>query len=243
MPRHRLFLKSPIAAGRRVDVEGERAHYVNRVLRLKKGDELIVFCGDGREYPGRVVESRKTRVVVLTGDAVTRDSESSLAIRLVQGVSRGERMDFAVQKSTELGVSEIVPVQTAFSVVKLSGDRAERRMLHWQKVAQSACEQCGRNRVPAVAAPVPLSRYLGADSDAELRLAFTPGVGGTLDDVRDTPRSIDVLIGPEGGLSDQEIGDVTTAGFMPVSLGRRVLRSETAALAALAVLQSRWGDL
>ncbi len=210
---------------------------------MKAGSELVLFSGDGYDYPAEVTAARKNRLVLRTGKGVPNDSESPLSIRLVQGISRGERMDFAVQKATELGVRRITPVLTEFSVVKLNPERAERRMQHWQKIAQSACEQCGRNRVPPVDAPVALKDYFVETSAADRRIVFVPGATGMLDDLAAPPRTVDLLVGPEGGFSRREVEDAALVGFVAVSLGPRILRSETAALTAVTMVQSKWGDL
>ena len=243
MPRHRLFIPQPVAHDQSVEIEGERAHYLKRVLRMKAGSKLVLFTGDGYDYPAEVTATRKNRLVLQIGRGVPNDSESPLSVRLVQGISRGERMDFAVQKATELGVRRITPVLTEFSVVKLNPERAERRMQHWQKIAQSACEQCGRNQVPPIDKPVTLKDYFMETSAADRRIVFVPGAAGILDDLADPPRTVDLLVGPEGGFSQREVEDATHAGFFTASLGPRVLRSETAALTAVTMVQSKWGDL
>ncbi len=242
MPRHRLFVAQPIRLDEALEIDGERAHYLSRVLRLKVGSEVTLFDGSGDEFVAQVAELRKNRVELRVRQKRSADVESILAVRLVQGVTRGERMDFVVQKATELGVSRIQPVISEFSVVKLNRQRALRRTQHWRKIAQSACEQCGRNRIPQVAEPMPLSDFLARDSDAECRVLFDLHAEGTLRDLP-APSGIDLMIGPEGGLSEREHADAVRVGFVPVSMGPRILRAETAALTALALVQGRWGDL
>lgn len=243
MPQHRLFISQPLEAGQNVEIDGDRAHYLSRVLRMKTGSKLVLFTGDGHDYPAVVSAARKTRVVLRVGEAVRNDRESPLMVQLVQGISRGERMDFAVQKATELGVHRILPVFTKFSVVKLDTDRAARRVQHWQKIAQGACEQSGRNRVPLIEAPIALNDYFGNESAADCRIALVPGATTALHELAHTPQTVDLLVGPEGGLSENEAADAANAGFLAVSLGPRILRSETAALTALALAQSKWGDV
>ena len=177
------------------------------------------------------------------GEATLCESESPLQIRLIQGISRGERMDFVVQKATELGVHRITPILTEYSVVKLKTDRANKRLLHWQKIAQSACEQCGRNKVPIIDEPTPLHEFLSANQSTDCRLLLQPTAKRALHDINGSPTSLDLLIGPEGGISNKESELLSFSGFTPVSLGPRTLRTETAALAAIAILQSRHGDL
>lgn len=242
MPRHRLFIPQPIPQHGRLEIDGEQAHYLSRVLRMKPGGELSVFDGSGDEFAAVIVEIRKSSVVLRAGELLQNDVESRLVVRLIQGISRGERMDFVVQKATELGVQEIRPVLTQYSVVKLDPERAGRRVQHWRKIARSACEQCGRNRVPLIAEPVRLFEYLSREADADCRLVLEPGATTRLRDLA-AATTIDLLVGPEGGISDHEIDDAARVGFVSVSMGPRILRSETAALTALALVQGRWGDL
>ena len=244
MSKIRLYIPAPIAAESELDLPGDRAHYLGRVLRLKAGGQLTVFDGDGGEYPATVESLRKASARLRVGARHTEDRESPRTLRLIQGVSRGERMDFVVQKATELGVTEIQPVITARSVVRLDGERRERRLAHWQGVTASACEQCGRNRLPRVAASMSLSEYLAHKSDAVLRATLSPLAGTRLADASpDAGGAIDLLIGPEGGLSDEEREQALRAGFESYALGPRILRSETAALAAVTIAQTLWGDV
>ena len=244
MPRTRLYVDSRIRRGRDLRLGPEQAHYLGRVLRMKTGSELTVFDGSGDEFPALVTAFRKDGATLEPGDPVRRDLESPLRIRLVQGVSRGERMDFVVQKATELGVSDIQPVLTDRSVVRLDAERAERRQAHWRKIAISACEQCGRNRLPTIAAALPLGDFLAPEGDASLRISLSPeGPNrlGTLDAPGEGP--VELLVGPEGGLSEAEADYASSCGFRPISVGPRILRTETAALTAIALIQARWGDI
>lgn len=240
----RLFVPLPLAANQTVCLEGEQARYLGRVMRMRIGDTIVVFDGSSGEYPAEIVEIAKQRVLVELGDERARDVESPLTIHLVQGVSRGERMDFVVQKSTELGVNRITPVLTERSVVRLDHKRSGKRQLHWTRIAQNACEQCGRNLVPQIDQPVALSEWLDQEPSAdEARLLLRPGAEQSIKNIGRSPTSLTILIGPEGGLSDTEYEKALYAGFEAVALGPRILRTETAALAALAVLQSQFGDL
>ncbi len=244
MPKVRLYIPAPVTAEAIQELNAEQAHYLGRVLRMKPGGALTVFDGVGAEYPATVESVGKTSARLGVGERHVEDRESPRDLRLIQGVSRGERMDFVVQKATELGVTVIQPVITARTVVRLSGDRRARRHAHWQRVAISACEQCGRNRLPEVAAPVSLNDYLGRDSEAALRATLSPLATTRLADApAPGDGSADLLIGPEGGLDDEERELARQAGFQAYSLGPRVLRSETAALAALAIAQTLWGDI
>ena len=244
MPKARLYIPNRIRLGCDVQLEAEQAHYLGRVLRMKTGSELTIFDGSGDEFPAIVTSFRKGSATLQPGEPVRRNRESPLRIRLVQGVSRGERMDFVVQKATELGVSELQPVLTERTVVRLGAGRSERRLAHWQRVAISACEQCGRNSLPAIASPLPVDDYLAADREAAIRISLSPTARNGLGSL-DAPGEgrVELLVGPEGGLSEAEISNASACGFTPISLGPRILRTETAALAAIALIQARWGDL
>ena len=222
----------------------DQARYVGRVLRSKPGDDVSVFNADDGEWRAVIERIGKNDATLRVAERLVTDTESPLAVHLVQGVSRGERMDFVVQKATELGVTRITPVLTDHGMVRLSGERLEKRRAHWQSVAVSACEQSGRTRPPGVDAPVRLNDWFGqaADSDA-LRLILKPGAAATLAGRAAPSSGLCVLIGPEGGFSEREYEDATIAGFEAVGLGPRVLRTETAAVAAVTIAQSLWGDL
>lgn len=243
MPRPRLFLDQPIAANGSITLEGDRAHYLSRVLRVAPGAELAVFADGDGDYRASVASIGRREVRLSIGERQPAAAESPLSVTLLQGVARGERMGFVVQKATELGARRIVPVQTEFSVVKLDSRRAERRRAHWQNVARSACEQSGRCHVPRIEPPTSLATALAAVSSADARLVFVPSAGERLRDVQRVDGEAEILVGPEGGLSAADLDAAVAAGFRAVSLGPRILRTETAALAALAALQASWGDL
>ena len=244
MSNNRIHVEGPIRPGTNYTIHGDQARYVSRVRRLRVGDELVLFDGGGGEYPATITAFARDAVNVEIGEGVERSAESPLAITLLQGLARGDRMDYVIQKATELGVTRVIPVSTEFSVVKLDDKRATKRVSHWRSVAASACEQCGRNRLPAIDPPDKLLNVLGSfRADAATRLIFRPGAS-------QSPRNIDigdgrlvVLIGPEGGFSEQEIENAEAAGFQAVGFGPRVLRTETAAVAILAALQTLYGDL
>jgi 16S rRNA (uracil1498-N3)-methyltransferase len=242
MARHRLFVAQTITPNRTLAIEGESAHYLARVLRLRPGGDIVLFDGSGSEFTATVTALRKQRAELMPGAGVCRDVESPLDIRLIQGVSRGERMDLVVQKATELGIHRISPVLTRYSVVRLDAERSSRRQEHWARIAQGACEQCGRNRLPIIDEPRTLPEVLQESSTNRLRLMLHPAPGADLPET-DSPSGVDVLIGPEGGLSDDERDFALSTGFPPLRMGPRILRTETAALAAIAILQARWGDL
>jgi 16S rRNA (uracil1498-N3)-methyltransferase len=239
----RVYLDAVLEPGTRVALAGSAASHVTRVLRLRAGDALTLFNGRGGEYAGSIDKFHAGEVTVAVGEQRAVERESPLSLTLAQGVSRAERMDLVVQKATELGVSCIVPLLTERSLVRLDAQQAVRKVLHWRGIAIAACEQSGRNRVPELATPLPLREFAGDASRAGARLLLSPGAALRLDDVQPPVTQVTVLIGPEGGLSESEENLARAAGFTPVRLGPRVLRTETAAIAALALLQRNFGDL
>ena len=253
MPKTRLYFSGTIVAGGEVELSGDQARYVGRVLRLRPGDAISLFDGRGAEYDATVKVPGKNSIQVSVGQKTDRDIESPLSVHLLQGISRGERMDFVVQKATELGVSRITPVLTEYSVVKLDPKRAEKRLQHWRAVAVSAAEQCGRCTLPQVDEASELREWLGANpAGNEARIVLKPGATETLKSIGKADDGLQVLVGPEGGFnnpttlggfsnSEYELTDVT--GFQPVGFGPRILRTETAALAIIAALQTLYGDL
>ena len=240
----RLFVDSPLSAGADISLDKDRARYLGRVLRLRDGDTLSVFNGDDGEFQATLTKISKDSAVVHVVSSIETSTESPLKVHLVQGISRGERMDFVVQKATELGVKRISPVLTEYGMVKLKGDRAAKRRDHWQSVAESACEQSGRIRPPLIDAVVALNSWFGArPEESGTDLVLRPGAINSLASIPTPATKLCLLIGPEGGLSDSEYDDAHVAGFQPVTLGPRILRTETAAVAAISIAQSLWGDL
>jgi 16S rRNA (uracil1498-N3)-methyltransferase len=243
----RLFSPVSLQTDAFATLGGEQARYVGKVLRLHPGDSLHLFDGRGSFYKAEIISLHTSQLVVKVGARVDKSVESPLAVHLLQCVSRGERMDFVVQKATELGVCRITPVLSEFSVVKLDAARAEKRLQHWVKIAISACEQCGRNTVPDIAMPSPLRDWFAENSAAhdtnETRIALKPGAGRNLYALGATRAQLTLLVGPEGGLSDAEYAQSATCGFTAVAMGPRILRTETAAIATIAALQTLYGDL
>jgi 16S rRNA (uracil1498-N3)-methyltransferase len=238
----RVHVDCDLIPGIIIELPAATASHLARVLRARSGDPLILFSGDGREFQGAVETVRGARVTASVGHGAAVDRESPLAVTLLQCVPRGDRMDFIVQKATELGVTRIVPVLSGRSVVRLDAAQAESKAVHWRAVALNACEQCGRNRLPAIDAPVPLINYLGGSPAASPRLVLEPDTaapGTSL--VLDT--AVEIAIGPEGGFGAEELEAFRIAGFMRLGLGPRILRTETAAIAALTWLQTRFGDM
>lgn len=243
MRLNRIYCDAPLASGAEAALPATGAHHAVRVLRLREGAPLRVFDGAGAEYLAHIARIEGGRVIVLVGEPTHPAAESPLRVTLVQGVSRAERMDWTLQKATELGVCAIAPVLTARSVVRLDERQAAKKHAHWRGVAIGACEQSGRATVPHIAAPGTLRDYLAAAHEPGLRLVLSPSAPQSLAGFTSRPVRVELLIGPEGGLDEDELTAAREAGFTPARLGPRVLRTETAAVAALSVLQALWGDL
>lgn len=241
----RLYTSQILQLNSELSLDAEASHYLLRVLRLPPGQALILFNGDGKEYDAELESTQqagnKQKIArVRINQAREVHSESPLHTVLGLGMSRGERMDYAIQKSTELGVQVIVPLLTEHCEVKLTPDRAAKRVVHWQQIAISACEQCGRVKPPLIAEPQNLSSWL-ANPPPGLRLLLDHRQEDALPEAPPQDGVV-LLIGPEGGFSENEIKQARQAGFSAVALGPRVLRTETAPVVALSVLQYRWGD-
>lgn len=238
----RLYVPDDIPAHGIFDAPPEQAHHVAHVLRLAAGDALTVFDGRGLEYPGVIERISKSIVTVRVSDPSEVTRESPLAVSLAQGISSGERMDYTVQKAVELGVKAIQPLAVERSVVKLSAERAAKRAAHWQAVAVAACEQSGRNHVPVVLPVRPFTSWIADVASDALKLTLSPDAASSLRELERPRGEVVLLVGPEGGLSPREIEVARAASFQGLRLGPRVLRTETAALAALAAMQVIWGD-
>ena len=234
----RFFIDAPLSLGQH-ELPEAQAHYIGRVLRHAAGDAVQLFDGSGQEYLGALIEVGKKAVRVELREQLAGQAESPLRIHLGQGLSRGERMDWAIQKATELGVGEITPIVSERCEVRLKDERADKRLAHWRQVAISACEQCGRSVLPVIHAPITLAEWQ-AHVQAELKLVLHPVAAPLESHAR--PHSLAFLIGPEGGLSEAEVAQAKAAGFHAARLGPRVLRTETAPVVALAVAQQLWGD-
>ncbi len=240
----RIYVPQLLTPGCEVELAPQTGEHIARVLRLERGHPLRLFNGDGREFSGEIVSLTKRVVTARVLQPMSLpDRESPLRITLGQGIARGEKMDWILQKATELGVAHIVPLITVRTEVKLDAERAERRFAHWHAVIASACEQCGRNRLPHLGKPIRLADWAaGLDESAGVRLSLDPH--GDIA-VRELPpgENATLAVGPEGGLSDQDLAVLAQAGFRGLRLGPRILRTETAGLAALAALQAIHGDL
>jgi 16S rRNA (uracil1498-N3)-methyltransferase len=236
----RFYLPLELTTGAAITLDQDNAHYMRTVLRLQKGAQLSVFNGNGEEYPATVLDATRTQFAIQLGMPSVPERESHLHTHLGLGISRGERMDLAVQKAVELGASIITPLFTERCVVQLDAARKQQRWQHWLKVVQSACEQSGRNHIPDLRQPQNIADWIPAQQG--LRLLLDPHHGKRLGELS-AVTSVVLLSGPEGGFSDKERQLALQAGFTGLRLGPRILRTETAALAALAAVQTLWGDL
>ena len=234
----RFFIDAPLSLGQH-ELPEAQAHYIGRVLRHAVGDAVQLFDGSGQEYLGELIEVGKKTVRVELREQLAGQAESPLHLHLGQGLSRGERMDWAIQKATELGASEISPIISERCEVRLKEERADKRLAHWRQVAISACEQCGRSVLPIIHPPVLLADWL-QQTEADLKLVLHPVAEPLASHAK--PQTLAFLIGPEGGLSDAEVERAKAAEFHAARLGPRVLRTETAPVVALSVAQQLWGD-
>jgi 16S rRNA (uracil1498-N3)-methyltransferase len=240
----RIYVPQPLHPGRVVELPVQAGEHIARVLRLDRGHPLRLFNGDGGEYAGEIASLAKRAVTAhVLEPTPSAERESPLRITLGQGIARGEKMDWILQKATELGVARVVPLVTDRTEVKLDAERAERRLAHWEAVLASACEQCGRNRLPELAELMKLADWAASLGDeAGLRLALDPQ-GDASTRTLDPGKRATLVVGPEGGLSEHDLATLAQAGFRGLRLGPRILRTETAGLAALAALQAIHGDL
>jgi 16S rRNA (uracil1498-N3)-methyltransferase len=250
----RFYCPRPISIDEIVPLPASAAHHASRVLRLQAGAGLVLFNGNGGEFHGVLEWIDRNGAAVSVKKYLSIERESPLVITLAQAICASEKMDWIVQKGVELGINHIQILTTKLSVIKLSGERAERRVRHWQQVAISACEQCGRNRIPQVLPATSLSIWCGAQMSARknstgeassgLSFVLSPGAKKGLRDFSGPSpiSSVTLLVGPEGGLTPDEEAAAMVAGFIPLSLGARILRVETAGLAAASATQALWGD-
>ena len=237
----RIYTPQRLISSTLIELEPEPSRHLARALRIREGDPLTLFDDRGGEYPATVTAVDKKRVQVQVGSPLSRECESALHIHMGIAISRGERMDWIIQKATELGVSSMTPLETERSGVKLRGERAQKKRRHWQQIAISACEQCGRNRLPVIQVLQPLGDWL-EHTEAERKFVLHHRADNN-PLASPVPASVALLVGPEGGLDSTEILAAEDRGFTSLRLGPRVLRTETAPLAAIAILQSCWGDM
>jgi 16S rRNA (uracil1498-N3)-methyltransferase len=240
MPLPRIHCDVRLGPGAQLALAPEAAQHVAKALRLKAGDSIVVFDGRGGEYDAAITRIDKHRVDVKVGAWRDAEAESPLAVGLVQGLPESDKMDWIIQKAVELGVAWIQPIICDRSVVRLSAERAAKREAHWRRVAVAACEQSGRNHVPEVRATLAFQGWIAMPAEAT-RWVLTPGAPPLAGEARPAG-ALELVVGPEGGLSERESDLVLSRGSIPVSLGPRVLRTETAPLAALAAINALWGD-
>ncbi len=234
---HQLLARSEIV------LEGEAFHHAVHVLRCKKGSILELFDGQGVKSQGKIIELNRRSATIFLLDSELVSKESALNTILIQAISKGERMDYCLQKATELGVSVIHPVISDRCNVQLDEQRWKKRFLHWQKIIISACEQCGRNRLPSMTEPSLLQPSLESFSSTENIFLLHPKNSLSFSQVKPKHQTLGFIVGPEGGFSDQEVDNIRKMGVKSVSLGPRILRSETSPVVALSIAQSRWGDI
>lgn len=242
MREPRIYVEQALRRGQTLTLPQNASHHISRVLRMRAGQRLYVFNGCGGSYLAQIVALSKRQVDVLLLEFKDEQRESTLHITLAQGVSRAQHMDYTLQKAVELGVSKIVPVITEFGNVQFDQQREQKKLLHWQLIIISACEQSGRNRLPEILAPVPLSRWLEIDSNS-VKVLLQPGAAQRLTGLQLVNSSLSLLSGPEGGFSRAEEEQAVACGYVAVELGPRVLRTETAAVAAISACQTLWGDM
>ena len=236
----RIYTAQPLILGTETILEDSIAHYLSKVLRLRNEDQISLFNERDGEFLATLLSIGKKSVSVRLEHRIENQSESKLNVHLAIGISRGERMDYAIQKATELGVSRITPLFTERCEVKIKADRLDNRMGHWERVAISACEQSGRNVVPQITTPLSIESFLSQAREGEgfvLDHRADNGLPTTI-----SPKAVTILIGPEGGLSESEIGAANSAGFSSLRIGPRVLRTETAPVVAISLAQQLWGD-
>jgi len=243
MRRHRFFCSTDVTAGSELDLPADVARHINQVLRLRVDDAITLFDGNGVEFECRLVKVGKSGTRVSVGDMSQPETESPLKISLWHGICRGQRMDVVVQKATELGVSDIQPMFTTRGVVKLDSNRAAKRLEHWQKVAISAAEQSGRCRVPKLVQPLDIAKLLDNCTAESTKIIFDPSGEQRLADLLQKDLPIILCTGPEGGFTENELAHTESAGFQKVALGPRILRTETAPIVALTLVQHLIGDM
>lgn len=238
----RVYLAKPLSVGDCVTLDEPARHHIVNVLRLKTDADLLIFNGDGGEFNAKLHVSGKHATVRLVSYCDI-NRESRLHLHLVQGISRGDRMDMTIQKAVELGVSRITPVFTLRSASKLDSDRLEKRIQHWQSILTNACEQSGRCILPALDTPLPLDRWLDQTAAETGRYILDPGANQSLNIIPPNSTGLKLIIGPEGGFDSQELEYAETTNCRRIRFGPRILRTETAAIASLAILQALAGDL
>lgn len=238
----RIFHPDTLWVDQEVELHNDASNHLANVLRLKPGHPVVLFNGDNNEYSAQLIDVSKRHVIALVEAKLAISSESPLSIHLGQGVSRGDKMEFVIQKAVELGVTEITPILSERCGVKLNQQRWQKKHQQWLKIASGACEQCGRNALPVINQPTPLTDWI-SQSTQQLRITLHPKAESSFKHIQVPAQGVKLLIGPEGGLTETEVYATEQSGFQSVKLGPRVLRTETAALASITALQAIFGDL
>jgi len=236
----RIYTTDPLAINNKIELDSQASIHLIKVLRLTLGDELKLFNGDGCEYLACIIHAGKKNAEVEITDVLSTEPNVSFPLHLGQVISKGDRMDFTIQKATELGITDITPLWSERCDVRLKGDRLEKKMEHWQKVAISACEQSGRNKIPTIHPAMNYNDW-ASSVESDVKLVLHTRDQKPLSDIK-SPTSVALLVGPEGGLTDDEVSLCVQQEFSGLTLGPRILRTETAALAALSLFQYLWGD-
>ena len=240
----RVYIEDTLTSGNTLELESQTANHLIQVLRLKAGAEFIAFNGQGGQFRCHLVETSKRRVLIKVGEYDPIDCESPLRISLLQGLARSERMDFGIQKAVELGASRIIPIVTERTQIRFKGEKAEKKLRHWRRIAISACEQSGRNRIPEIGSICDLTQAMNDRAPNAIKLVLDPGANTGISDIASkADANFHLLVGPEGGLSAGEIDIAKEHGFKPIRLGPRILRTESAGPALIAIIQSLWGDM
>ena len=234
----RLYQNTPFTEGKTAELDSDNSHHLNKVLRFPVGKNITVFNGDGFDYTALVQDSKKTTSLKVISNA-RNNTESKLDLTLAQGIAKGEKMDFLIQKAVELGVTRIIPMKLERCVVRLSDEKVQKKIDHWQKIANHACEQSGRSVIVSLSNPLSLEELLEETNHNGFVLHHRAQIG--LSQLKESSKAT-ILIGPEGGLTEKEVSDSEVAGYQSILIGKRVLRTETASLAAIANMQLLWGS-
>ena len=243
---NRFYHSKPININENIVMDDFAAHHALKVMRLKNNDQLILFNGDGSDYTGQVINISKHQGTVSIKSKKNIRSESNLRVILLQALTSSEKMDLIIQKTTELGISEIQPIVCERSIVKIKKEKIEKKLSHWRQVAIAACEQCGRAKVPKIHEPENITKYLERiiESDKDTKIILSPEASKSLDNIApNIKQDIKVLIGPEGDFTKQELDLSIQNGFSPIKIGPRILRTETAPISILSILQYKYGDI
>ena len=243
MQKHRLYIDHLIIPNKIIRLSDTKAHYCKHVLRLRENNVITIFNGDGFEYNAVITEITKKTISIIPSNHSYKEIPFLRKINIGQSLIRKEKMDMIIQKITELGINEITPLHTKYTTVKLPENRLQNKLEHWKKIAQSACEQCERNILPVINTPITIKEFIIKSSKESCRLIIDPRATISINNIKPKHRNIDIMIGPEGGFSDNEIQSAIELDYLPISLGPRILRTETAAMITIALLQSKWGDM